>query len=81
MSDIGFKVHKARYAKGMVAVCPLDSRRGLKGRVSRLAEHLRGRWSNREGAYIMSEAKARKLQVLYGDGRDASWVTKELYDC
>ena len=78
MHDIPPKILPARYAKGqMAARCPSND--GFKTRAARLAEHLRGRYSNREGAYILSPAKARKLQELYAAGRDASAVTGELY--
>ena len=68
----------ARYAKGQVAVrCPSSD--GYKTRAARLAEHVGGRYSNREYAYIMSPTKAEKLLRLHAEGRDASPITGELY--
>lgn len=64
-----FRISKARYAKGSVAVRP--TRQGeYKGRAGRLAEAVGGRYSSREDAYIMSEAKGRRLQKLYDEGWD-----------
>lgn len=74
----GFNVAKARYAKGCMAVsCPSDD--GYKTRAARLAEYLRGRYSGRERAYIMSPRKAERLAELYAQGRDACYVTGQLY--
>lgn len=66
------RIVKARYAKGKVAFYPTDSREGLKGRSSDLASILGAKWSNRERAYIMSPAKAAKLQALYDKGYGAT---------
>jgi len=72
------EIRPARYAKGqMAARCPSSD--GYKTRAGRLAEHLRGRYSNREGAYILSPSKARRLLELFEAGRDASAITGELY--
>lgn len=70
-------ISEARYAKGqMAASCPgVD---GWKGRAARLAEHLKGRYSHRENAYIMSRTKAARLRELFAAGRDASAITREL---
>jgi hypothetical protein len=69
-----FTVSKARYAKRSVAVrCPPTN--GFKTRAARLAEGLKGRYSNREHAYIMSESKARRLRELFDSGWDASFIT------
>ena len=68
---------KARYAKGQVAVrCP--SPNGFKSRAARLAEALKGRWSNRESAYIMAPTKEARLRKLFAEGWDASVITGEL---
>lgn len=65
-------VSTARYAKGMMAVrCPSSD--GLKSRAACLAVALKGRFSNREHAYIMSPRKAERLAALYADGWDATW--------
>jgi hypothetical protein len=76
----GFTVEEARYAQGMMAVRPTDNIGDFKGRAARLLEHLRGRWSNREHAYIISPSKVMKLEKLYAAGRDASAITGELYE-
>ena len=74
-----FTVAPAKYAKGMLAVFPQDKIQGLKGRSARLAEHLNGRWSNREHAYIMSPTKVVKLRKLIDEGWDASPMLGQLY--
>lgn len=70
-------VSNARYADGMKAVRPA-SIDGYKGRGSRLAEALNGRWSNREHAYIMSPTKAKKLVSLFHSGHDAGFFDKTI---
>lgn len=74
-----FTVTRARYAKGMMAVQVHDNRDGFKGRTARLCDALKGRWSNREGAYIMSPNKVKKLQSLYAKGWDATIIARRLY--
>jgi len=77
-ADLAPVITPARYAKGCVSVrCPSDGS-GFKTRAMRLAEHVKGRWSNREKAYVMSDAKGRRLVDLFNAGRDASSVTAEL---
>lgn len=77
MNGESISTSRARYAKKCVAVrCP--SSNGCKTRAARLAEALKGRWSNRERAYIMSEPKERRLRELYAEGWDASIMTGEL---
>jgi hypothetical protein len=67
----------ARYAKGMAAVrCPSGD--GYKTRAMCLCEALRGRYSGREGAYIMSQTKAAKLAKLYAEGWNANFVSRAL---
>lgn len=79
MSTPEYTIASARYAKGMLAVsCP--STDGYKTRAARLCEHVGGRWSNRESAYIMSPAKVARFQGLHDDGRDASAFTGKLYE-
>jgi len=73
-----FTVKGAWHANGMVAVHVHDSVQGFKGRASNLCEHLKGKYSHRERAYIMSPTKAEKLKKLYDDGYDASCITNEL---
>lgn len=68
--DLAPMIGAARYAKGMMtARCPSSD--CFKSRAGRLAEALRGRFSKREHAYIMSTSKARKLAELYAAGADA----------
>lgn len=51
----------------------------FKTRAMRLiGDGLNGRYSNRERAYIVSPAKARKFEQLYAEGYDASTFTHEL---
>lgn len=76
---MSYRIEPARYAKGQVAVTPLDNHDGLKGRSARLCCFVRGRWSNRERAYIMSPTKAAEFESLYANGSDASPITLELY--
>lgn len=77
-NDIPPKITNARYAKGQKAV-RCESSDNYKTRAARLCEHLNGRYSNRENAYIMSATKATKLLVLYEAGRDASAITGKLH--
>lgn len=72
-------VAPAKYAKGMMAVTPHDQIQGMKGRSSRLAEYLKGRWSNREHAYIMSVNKVVRLRMLLDEGWDATPILNQLY--
>lgn len=73
-----YTVSPARYAKGKMAVrCP--SQDGWKSRAARLAAAIaRGRYTGREGAYIMSPAAAAKFERLFLDGWDACVITLEL---
>lgn len=71
MSNAAYALTPARYAKKSMALRVHDSVQGMKGRASRLADALNGRWSNREHAYILSETKAAKFVALYESGRDA----------
>ena len=74
-----YTIDKARYAKKSIIIKAPSNASHTKTRAMRLAEHLHGRWSNREGGYIMSETKQQKFIDLFNDGRDASAVTGELY--
>lgn len=71
----------ARYAKGMVAVhCPPNGT-GWKTRAAHICDSLNARYSGREDAYIMSEAKAGKVCRAFvlgrysGKDRAESWET------
>lgn len=67
-----YTVTPARYAKNMMAVhCPSDGS-GWKTRAHYLCCALRGRYSGRENAYILSPTKARRFEHLYRQGWNAS---------
>lgn len=75
--DTAPTISSARYARNMMAVhCPSND--GFKSRAACLAEALRGRYSGREGAYIMSPTKAERLRNLYAAGWDANCISKKL---
>lgn len=73
-----YTVSPARYSKGKMAVrCP--SANGWKTRAARLAGAIaRGRYTGREGAYIMSPTAAAKFERLFLEGWDACVITHEL---
>jgi len=74
----GYTVNKARYAKGMMAVC-CEKESGWKTRAMRLAEYFsRNRYSGRENAYIMSPSAASKFEKAFKDGYGASYMSREL---
>lgn len=70
---------RARYAKGMVALRVHDSVGGFMGRAARLAQALKGRWSGREHAYILSPSKLRRFEELYAAGWDAALKFDSIY--
>lgn len=72
----------ARYAKGKIAYLPPKSDNGRKNREMRLAEAkgVNGKWSHREKAYIMSKGQAEKLKKYLIEGKDAGYMTGEVYD-
>jgi len=77
LKEPSYSIEPARYAKDMTAVsCPSNT--GLKSRAARLACYLKGKYSGREKAYIMSATKANKLKQLYADGWDADFFGEEL---
>lgn len=66
---MSYSVSKARYAKNSIAVrCNPDG--GFKTREMRVVEALKGRWSNREKAYIMAASKEGRLRQLIAEGWD-----------
>lgn len=78
-SALPFEVRSARYARGKAAVfCHSESE--FMTRAMRLCVHLKGQYSKREHAYIMSWAKVQKLMTLWRDGKDACAVTGELLE-
>jgi hypothetical protein len=75
MTTTDYTISPARYAgrwngKPQMAIrcTPTD---GYKTRAMYLAEALKGRWSGRERAYIVSPTKAAKFERLYAEGWDA----------
>jgi len=69
-----YTITKARYAKGKMAVrCP--GKDGFKTRAGRVAEcTARGRYTGREGAYIMSPSAAARFERLYAEGYDSASI-------
>lgn len=67
----------ARYSKNNTCV-RTPSADGFATRAVRLARALRGRWSGRERGFIMSSAKAARLQHLHASGWDACSFTRKL---
>lgn len=76
-SSRAYTAEPARYAKGKVAVRPASTG-GFRSDASRLAEAVGGRWSNRERAYIMSEAQLRKVDTYLRQGMTADVITGEI---
>jgi hypothetical protein len=74
-----FYVGQARYAKGMMIIRPKAGTGMGGGRVARLCQALKARWTNRENGYIMSPAKAEKLAKLVVTGKDASLKFDSVY--
>lgn len=69
-------ITKARYAKNSIAV-RCRSQGMFKTREMRLCDGLRGRWSNREKAYILAASKEPRLRQLIADGWDARMTFTE----
>jgi DNA repair protein RadC len=76
--DSSFK--PAKYSKGNIAYTPPKSDNGWKTREARLAttKGVNGKFSNREGAYIMSESQSEKLKKYIDEGYDSNPMTNEL---
>ena len=78
-----YSIGPARYAgrwngKPQVAI-RTPSSDGYRTRASRLMAYgLKGRYSNREKAYIVSPSKAEKFKKLYSEGWDANIITGKL---
>lgn len=74
-----YTIRPARYAKGQMAVHTVSDGSGFKTRADCLiGDHLKGRYSGRERAYIVSPSKARKFEKLYAEGYDANCVSGDL---
>lgn len=79
-----YTIRLVRYAgrwngKPQVAVKTRPDGTGLKTRAARLiGDGLKGRYSNRCGAYIVSPAKAARFVALYAQGWDANFFSREL---
>lgn len=78
MTTPDYIIMPASYSKGKLAVrCP--SATGFKTRAGRLAQVIaRGRYTGREGAYIMGPRSAEKFERLYAEGWDACTFSYEL---
>ena len=73
-----YTVTPARYAKSMMLVKSPPSD-GFKTRAARLAEAIaHGRYTHREGGYVMTKPAAARFEKLYAEGWDANSVTGEL---
>lgn len=70
----GATVAPARYAKRMQLVKPAKNAFGLKGVIGELCEALNGRWTHREGGYVLPPSKVRRLAELVADGVRAELV-------
>jgi hypothetical protein len=75
-----YSIRPARYAgrwngKPQLAVHCVGNGTGMKDRAQRLiGDGLKGRYSGRERAYIVSPSKAAKFEQLFAEGWDAnSW--------
>lgn len=73
-----YRVAPARYAKGQMAVKCRSNGTGMKTRAMRLCCALKGRYTNRSNAYIMSPTKARRFVELHSAGWDACFFSCEL---
>lgn len=73
-----YTITPARYAKGMKLVRCTPDGSGFKTRAMRLCDFMRGRWTNREGGYVMSPTKATRFERAYKAGWDIADFTKEL---
>lgn len=74
-----YRMHPAKYAKGMIAIIPTSNGTEFKTRADYLAERLANhRHSGREGAYILSPTAAERFVRLYAEGWDANTHTGEL---
>jgi len=59
--------------------CPSPD--GYKTRAARLASSIaRGRYSHRQGGYVMSTAAAARFEALYAEGADACTITGNVYN-
>jgi hypothetical protein len=57
-------IRNARYAKSSIVATPEDSRGIMKGREARLLDALNGRYSHREGGYILPASKRQFLEAM-----------------
>ena len=74
-----YTIAPAKYAKRMMAIRCAPDGTGFKTRAARLAEVVaRGRYSNRERAYILSSAAAARFEKLYSEGYDGEIMGKSL---
>lgn len=57
-------INPARYCKDSLCCTPEDSRGGMKNKESWLLESLNGRYSHREGGYIVPASKEKVLRKM-----------------
>jgi hypothetical protein len=72
------QVNKARYAKGKVAVRASDGS-GYKTRHAGIIEGMGGKFSHREGAYIMSSSAASRARRVAQAGYNYSPFSQTFY--
>lgn len=65
-----FTITDARYAKGKKVIHVHDSKGGMKGRASWLAEAVGGRWVGRSNGYTVSPAQAERFLKLHAGNFD-----------
>lgn len=82
--DTAYSISPARYAgrwngKPQFVIRCQSNGTGFKTRAHRLAgDGLKGRWSRREGGYVVSPTKVAKFEKLYAEGWDACVMTGAL---
>ncbi len=69
------KISQGRYCKDSICAAPEDSRDGFKGPETWLIQALNGRYSHREGGYILPASKHSILLILMENG----WRGKPRY--
>jgi hypothetical protein len=78
MNTQAYSISPARYAKGKFAVRANDGS-GYKCRAAHLAEALGGRWTHRDGGYLLSQSAASDFEAMINSGWHgrASWYRGE----
>lgn len=62
-----YSIGPARYAKGKLAIRASNGT-GWKSPLENLAEALGGRWTHRDGAYLVSPASAKAFEAMAATG-------------